>query len=83
MGIPLIEIATEPDIKTPEQAKEVALQIGDILRSCKVKRGIGTIRQDVNISIEKHPRVEIKGVQDMDTFIKVIENEIKRQQENV
>ena len=83
LGIPLIEIATEPDIKTPEQAKEVALQIGDILRSCKVKRGIGTIRQDVNISIEKHPRVEIKGVQDMDTFIKVIENEIKRQQENV
>ena len=43
LGIPLVEIVTAPDIQTPEQAKEVALQIGDILRSCKVKRGIGTI----------------------------------------
>jgi glutamyl-tRNA(Gln) amidotransferase subunit E len=50
LGIPLVEIATAPDIKSAEQAKEVALHIGDILRSCKVKRGIGTIRQDVNIS---------------------------------
>jgi glutamyl-tRNA(Gln) amidotransferase subunit E len=43
LGQPLVEIATESDIKSPEQAKEVALHIGDILRSCKVKRGIGTI----------------------------------------
>lgn len=83
LGIPLIEIGTAPDIKTPEQAKEVALFIGDILRSCKVKRGIGTIRQDINISIEGHPRVEIKGFQDVRMFIPVIENEIKRQQENL
>ena len=40
LGIPLVEIATAPDIKSPEQAKETALLIGDILRSCKVKRGI-------------------------------------------
>ena len=57
LGIPLIEIATYPDIKTPEQAKEVALHIGDVLRSCKVKRGIGTIRQDVNVSIRNENRV--------------------------
>jgi len=44
LGIPLVEISTAPDIKTPEQSKEAALKIGDILRSCKVKRGIGTIR---------------------------------------
>ncbi len=79
LGIPLIEIATAPDIKSAEQAKEVALHLGDVLRSCKVKRGIGTIRQDVNISIRNENRVELKGVQDMKMFIKVVENEVKRQ----
>ena len=79
LGIPLVEIATAPDIKTPEQAKEVALHIGNILRSCKVKRGIGTIRQDVNISIKGSNRVELKGFQDPKIMIKAVENEIKRQ----
>ncbi len=81
LGIPLVEITTSPDIKTPEQAKEVALHIGDILRSCKVKRGLGTIRQDVNLSILDGSRVEIKGVQDMKIFVKTIEKEVKRQLE--
>jgi len=79
LGMPLVEIVTAPDVKTPEQAKEVALYIGEILRSCKVRRGIGTIRQDVNISIRGENRVEIKGMQDMRIFIKVIENEVLRQ----
>jgi len=79
LGIPLIEIATAPDIKSPEQAKECALHIGEILRSCKVKRGIGTIRQDVNVSIKNEKRVELKGVQDMKIFVKIIENEVLRQ----
>lgn len=83
LGIPLIEIGTAPDIKTAEQCKETALFIGDILRSCKVKRGIGTIRQDINISYKNHPRVEIKGFQDVRMFIPVINNEIKRQEENL
>jgi Glu-tRNA(Gln) amidotransferase subunit E-like FAD-binding protein len=83
LGIPLIEIGTAPDIKTPEQAKEVALHLGDILRSCKVKRGIGTIRQDVNISIEGHPRVEIKGFQDVKMFVPTIKKEVERQKENI
>ena len=79
LGIPLVEIVTAPDIKDAEHAKEVALQIGDILRSCKVKRGIGTIRQDVNISIRDENRVEMKGMQNMGIFVKAIENEINRQ----
>ena len=79
LGIPLIEIATAPDIKTPEQAKEVALHIGDILRSCNVKRGLGTIRQDVNMSLKKGARTEIKGVQDPDLIVKTLNSEIKRQ----
>ena len=79
LGVPLVEIVTAPDLKNPEHAKEVALQIGDILRSCKVKRGIGTIRQDVNISIKGENRVEIKGMQNMGLFVKAIQNEVERQ----
>jgi len=64
LGIPLIEIATAPDIKDPEHCKETAKKIGMILRSTnKVKRGLGTIRQDVNLSIKGKSRVEIKGFQ--------------------
>ncbi len=80
LGIPLVEIATAPDIKHPEQAKEVALFLGDILRSCRVRRGIGTIRQDVNVSIAGGARNEIKGFQDPSMFVKTIDEEIKRQQ---
>jgi len=81
LGIPLVEIATAPDIKNPEQAKEVALYLGNVLRTCKVKRGIGTIRQDVNMSIKKSGgvRVEIKGVQEPRLIAKTIKSEIIRQ----
>ncbi|MEM4719280.1 MAG: Glu-tRNA(Gln) amidotransferase subunit GatE [Candidatus Pacearchaeota archaeon] len=81
LGIPLVEISTGPHLKTPTQIKETALKIGEILRACKVKRGIGTIRQDLNISIKGSKRVEIKGFQDPDvmetTVIKEIERQIK------
>ena len=83
LGIPLIEIATSPDMKNPEQVKEAALHLGDILRACKVKRGIGTIRQDVNVSVKGHPRVEIKGFQDVKIFVKTIETEVERQLNNI
>ena len=79
LGIPLIEISTEADINAENQIKEVALALGDILRACKVKRGIGTIRQDVNISVNNHKRVEIKGFQDVKMFGITIEKEIQRQ----
>jgi Glu-tRNA(Gln) amidotransferase subunit E-like FAD-binding protein len=80
LGVPLLEIATDASIKDPEHAKEVASLIGMILRSTgKVKRGIGTIRQDVNVSIKGHPRVEIKGFQELRYMSKVIENEVLRQ----
>ena len=79
LGIPLVEIATDPDIKNPEQAKEAALHLGELLRSCNVKRGLGTIRQDVNISINKGKRVELKGFQDIRNIGKAIEVEVERQ----
>lgn len=79
LGIPLVEIATMPDMHIPEAVKEAALKLGEILRACKVKRGIGTIRQDVNISIKEHERVEIKGFQDPKMMITTIDKEIERQ----
>ncbi len=83
LGIPLVEITTKPELKTPQQIKEAALRIGEIIRSCDVRRGIGTIRQDVNISIKGSKRVEIKGFQDPKMMIKTIDNEIVRQLECV
>src|SRR3989338_612253 len=83
LGIPLVEIATSPVLDTPDKIKEAALKLGEILRACKVKRGIGTIRQDLNISIKGHNRVEIKGFQDPKLMIKTIDLEIVRQQEEL
>jgi len=79
LGIPLVEIATSPDMHDPEHVKEVALYIGKILRSCKIKRGLGTIRQDVNVSIKHGSRVEIKGFQDPSMMVETIDKEIQRQ----
>lgn len=80
LGIPLIELATEPDIKTPEEAVETAKKIGEIMRlTCQAMRGKGTIRQDVNISIAKGSRCEIKGCQDLEQIGIVIEKEVERQ----
>ena len=79
LGIPLAEITTDPSMHHPEQIKEVAYMIGQVLRSTNVKRGLGTIRQDVNISITRGARVEIKGVQDLDLMPVIVENEVTRQ----
>ncbi len=81
LGIPLVEIGTAADIKNPEQAKKVASRLGMMLRSTgKVKRGLGTIRQDVNISIRDGARVEIKGVQTLDILDTSVKYEVERQQ---
>jgi glutamyl-tRNA(Gln) amidotransferase subunit E len=81
LGIPLIEITTSPCMHTPEDVQKVAEYIGMVLRSTgKVKRGLGTIRQDVNISIAAGARVEIKGVQELDLIAEVVRREVQRQQ---
>src|SRR3989344_3801223 len=84
LGVPLIEIGTAPDITSPEQCQEVAKHLGMLLRSLPgVKRGLGTIRQDVNISILGGNRVEIKGAQDLRQLPLLVEYEVKRQEELV
>ena len=81
LGIPLVEIATEPFEVKPNEIKKIALTLGRILRSTKrVKRGLGSIRQDVNVSIKEGGVViEVKGVQQLDQLEKVVEYEAKRQ----
>jgi glutamyl-tRNA(Gln) amidotransferase subunit E len=80
LGIPLVEIGTAPDIVSPSHAREVASYLGMILRSTgRVKRGLGTIRQDVNVSIKGGARVEVKGVQALNLVDKVVEFEALRQ----
>jgi glutamyl-tRNA(Gln) amidotransferase subunit E len=80
LGIPLIEIATGPDMRTPEEVKDTAIRIGTLLRTTGfVKRGLGTIRQDINVSIKRGTRIEIKGVQELDILIDYVRNEAIRQ----
>ena len=80
LGIPLIEVATEPSMRTPPQVREVAEAIGMMLRATRrVKRGLGTIRQDVNVSIRDGARVEIKGVQVLRMIGTIVETEVARQ----
>ncbi|MBD3210626.1 Glu-tRNA(Gln) amidotransferase subunit GatE [Candidatus Micrarchaeota archaeon] len=84
LGIPLIEIATDPDIKDGEHLREVAEKLGMILRATgRVARGLGTIRQDVNISTAGGARVEIKGAQELKMLPLYVENEEQRQVELV
>ncbi|PVU71084.1 Glu-tRNA(Gln) amidotransferase GatDE subunit E [Sulfolobus sp. SCGC AB-777_L09] len=82
LGVPLIEISTAPDIHSPEQAEKVAFKIGQLMRlTGKVKRGIGTIRQDLNVSISGGVKTEIKGVQRLELIPDIIRNEARRQYE--
>jgi len=80
LGVPLIEISTGADINHPEEAGKVAFAIGKMLRASKrVKRGLGSIRQDLNVSIKNGALIEIKGVQELELVAKVIELEVTRQ----
>ena len=80
LGIPLVEIALEPVSTKPSEVKEIALTLGRLLRVTRmVKRGIGSIRQDVNISVMNSGVVEVKGVQQLDQLEKIIGYEAKRQ----
>ncbi len=84
LGIPLIEISTSPDIKDGAHLLEVAEKIGATMRATgKVARGLGTIRQDVNVSTEQGTRVEIKGAQELKMLPTIVENEVRRQNELV
>ena len=80
LGIPLIEIATAPDVKNPDHAKQTSIALGRTLRDTRrVRRGLGSIRQDLNVSIMCGDRVEIKGCQDLEWIPRIIRCEMARQ----
>ncbi len=82
LGIPLVELSTGViEGVTPEQARDIAFRIGKLLRATgRVKRGLGTIRQDINLSVPGGARVEIKGAQDLDLIPELIRREVMRQE---
>ncbi len=81
LGVPLIEVTTGPVLESPREVERVAYAIGTVLRATrKVKRGLGSVRQDLNISIPGGALVEIKGVQELELLGKVVEYEVGRQQ---
>ncbi len=80
LGSPLIEMATAPDIRSPTEAVATAKKIGELMRlTCRTKRGKGTIRQDVNVSIREGARCEIKGCQELELIGTIVEKEVERQ----
>jgi len=79
LGIPLVEITTKPDINNPEECRECAERLGLLLWSTNVKKVLGSIRQDINVSIKNGTRIEIKGVQKLDWIPILINHEISRQ----
>jgi len=80
LGLPLIEIATAPDVTSPEHAQVTSMALGRVLRQTrKVRRGLGSIRQDLNVSLACGDRVEIKGCQDLNWIPRIIRLEMSRQ----
>lgn len=80
LGMPLVEVVTYPDMRTPQEVADVAQIIRQLTRSTgKVRRGIGATRQDVNVSIEGGTRIEIKGVPRIPMIPLLVHNEAGRQ----
>ena len=80
LGMPLIETVTYPDCVNPDEVKEACDYIRFLNRSTGlVRTGIGTGRQDVNVSCRGGSRVEIKGVSHTKWIPELTHNEAFRQ----
>jgi aspartyl-tRNA(Asn)/glutamyl-tRNA(Gln) amidotransferase subunit B len=91
-GVPLVEIVSEPDIRSGQEAAEYAQELRRILRYLGVSDGNmqeGSLRCDVNISVrpvgqkEFGTKVEIKNMNSFSAIQKAIEYEIERQIEAI
>ncbi|NCN03657.1 MAG: Asp-tRNA(Asn)/Glu-tRNA(Gln) amidotransferase subunit GatB [Candidatus Pacebacteria bacterium] len=90
-SVPLIEIVTEPDIKSPEQAKEYGKALRDIIRyleigDCDMEQG--GMRLEANISIRKEGetelpsyKTEVKNINSFRFVEQAIKYEMERQEE--
>lgn len=90
VGVPLIEIVSEPDMRSPEEAVEFVKALKSILEygeisDCRMEQG--SLRCDANISIRKfgeetyNTKVEIKNINSFKELQKALEKEEKRQRE--
>ncbi|TXH04379.1 MAG: Asp-tRNA(Asn)/Glu-tRNA(Gln) amidotransferase GatCAB subunit B, partial [Candidatus Moraniibacteriota bacterium] len=88
-SVPLVEIVSEPDIKSPEQAKEFLKNVRDIVRSlgisdCDMEKG--SMRLEANISLSSDGslppyKVEVKNINSFRFYANAMEYEYKRQSE--
>jgi len=91
-GVPLVEIVSEPDLRTGQEAAEYAQELRRIVRYLGVSDGNmqeGSLRCDVNISVRPvgtetfGTKVEIKNMNSFNAIQRAIEYEIERQIEAI
>jgi aspartyl-tRNA(Asn)/glutamyl-tRNA(Gln) amidotransferase subunit B len=89
-GVPLMEIVSEPEISSPEEARDYLIKLRSILRYLGVSTGNmeeGSFRCDANISIrpldsrELLPKVEVKNMNSFKAVYQALEYEARRQME--
>jgi aspartyl-tRNA(Asn)/glutamyl-tRNA(Gln) amidotransferase subunit B len=89
-GVPLMEIVSEPDIRTPEEARQYLIKLRTILRYLDVSTGEmeeGAMRCEVNVSlrpvgsVEFGTKVEVKNLNSFRAVKLALEYEIERQKE--
>lgn len=86
-GIPLVEIVTEPDLHSPEEAKECLVMLRSIVRYLGVSDGNmeeGSLRCDANVSVSLSPdvpgaKVEIKNMNSFRSVFRALNYEVERQ----
>jgi glutamyl-tRNA(Gln) amidotransferase subunit E len=78
--MPLTEVVTEPEFRTPEEMQAGGRLLAQVVRATgRVRRGPGAARQDVNVSVAGGRRVEIKGVDNHRFLPRLVHNEGYRQ----
>lgn len=87
-GVPLIEIVSEPDLRSPEEVEQYLRKLKSILEyievsDCKMQEG--SLRADVNVSVRKKgdtklgTRTEMKNMNSFRSIVRAIEYEVDRQ----
>ena len=86
-GVPLIEIVSEPDLRTAKEAEEYVRKLKSILEyievsDCKMQEG--SLRADINVSVHKPgtpfgTRTEMKNMNSFRSIVRAIEYEVERQ----
>ena len=85
-GVPLLEVVSAPDLESPEEASAYLVELRAILRTLGISSGNmeeGALRCDVNISLDRGTRAEVKNLNSFRAVRKALEYEFQRQCERV